>query len=116
HRTVLRITSWKLSCSQRQDQPPALSQSVEPRLRRLRGAGTDINDVSAVEQNACTVALRHVDVAHSRNICGEPPRQPGIEFNRRDPPLTTDQSLRYRRVTADPCTDMNMGSPNPAQR
>ena len=101
------VTGRKLGCSQRQDQPPVLGQSFEPRLRRLRGAGADIDDVSTVERDACTVAVHDPDVAHSGKICGEPRRQPGIEFDRRYSPLATDQSMQYRRIVADPRTDMH---------
>ena len=100
------ITGRKLGCSQWQDQPPVLGQSIEPRLRGLRGASTDIDDVSTVERNSSAVAVHDADIAHSRKICGEPGGQPGIEFDRRYSSLATDQSMQYSRVVADPRTDM----------
>jgi hypothetical protein len=101
------VTGRILGCSQRQDQPPVLGQSIEPRLRRLRGAGADIDDVGAAEQNARTVAVHDTDIARSSEICSEPRRQPGIEFDRRYPPLATNQSMQYRRVVADLRTYMH---------
>jgi hypothetical protein len=56
-----------LSCK-RENQPPPIRQSIQPRFRWLRRTGVHVNDVGGIELHRCAVTVKNFNITSSAQV------------------------------------------------
>jgi hypothetical protein len=107
HRAMSDVRVRKTACGERENEPPAIGEPVEPNVGRPGRAGIDQDDVGRRKPDPRPVALHDPDIGLPGEVRREPVGQHRVQFDRRDAAGTADQPGQDRRVIADPSADMH---------
>ena len=87
---------------------PPFGEPIKPYLRGPGRAGIDIDDIRVVKRDACTVARNDPDIRLvPEKLAAGRAASSGIKLNRRHHATSTDKTMHYCRIVADPGADMH---------
>src|SRR6516165_2463218 len=106
-RYVFGVFSETFVRGQRQDQPAAIVEPVEPDVARLGRAGVHVDYIGRIELDLRAVALQAAHIGVPGEIRRKAHGEAAIEFDRRDPAALAHDVREDRRVVADPRADVH---------
>ena len=94
HRAALHVGIRKAAGGQRQDQPAAILEPIEPDVCRPSRAGIDEDYVGGLEPDPRAVAVNNTNISLQRQIRSGPLGQYRIELDRGDRPARPTSRAR----------------------